>query len=80
MIQNAIFFLTELPDIHECGGMTTYILYATKFGRDFEEDIGLISYVIRTLPVTRMSLYSILTISEGTIYLVVLRRVFYFYL
>ena len=53
MIQNAIFFLVEFPDIHECGGMTIYLISATKLGRDFEEGTGSIFYVIRTLPATR---------------------------
>ena len=75
MIQNAIFFVVELVDIHECGGMTIYVLSATKLGRDFEERTASIFYVIMTLSATRTNLYSILQISEGSICIYAFSRV-----
>ena len=46
MIKNEISCRAELPDIHECDGMTTSGLVAAKPCQNFEEGIGSIFYVI----------------------------------
>ena len=67
MTLNLNFFLIDILDIHVCDGMTTYVPFATKYGQNFEEGIGSISYVTMTCPNTKTNTYFILPISEGLI-------------
>ena len=46
MIHKFTFFRIDLPDILECGEIFIYILSATKFDHDFEENTGSIFYAI----------------------------------
>ena len=71
MIQNMIFYLVELPAIHECCEMTICIISATKCGRDFDEDIVSIFYVSVDLKVMRAGMYCLYMI-----YLMRVRRCF----
>ena len=66
-----------------CDGMTTYVPFATKYGQNFEEGIGSISYVTMTCPNTKTNTYFILPISEGLIlvymHLIAVRCIFVFH-
>ena len=66
MIRNPIFFLIDLPLIHECDEMIIHIDFVIKFGQDCEEDTASIFYVIVTFPVTKANMHVILSISEAS--------------
>ena len=64
MIQNMIFFLADIPAIHEYDGMTTSGSFAPKLCKNLKEDIGSIFYVVMIFQVTETSMYFILPISK----------------
>ena len=67
VIQNPNVFVIDHPDIYESDGITMNICFVLKFAGDFNEDVGLIFYVILIFQVTKMNIYLTLPITEKSV-------------
>ena len=67
MILHLLFSHDEVLGTHGWDGTTTFIIFVGKYGLNFADGIGSISYQIIILTIMKTSMYFILPTSEGSI-------------